>query len=136
MPFRQVLEQQKDVEWTIFNNGWLMDYFLTEDKTYMPSIPDEFPIDPNGWKACIRGTGEQLQSFTSAQDIAKALIMLLSAPVWVGYSLGQSSDELLLTFLGTNNLYHWPMVNFQRSGESHGEVLWFVKLHSFNDLFN
>ena len=93
VPFRKVLEQQNDVEWTIFNNGWLMDYFLTEDKTYMPSIPDEFPIDPNNWKACIRGTGDQVQSFTSARDIAKALIMLLSAPEWVGYSLGQSFDE-------------------------------------------
>ncbi len=71
------------MEWTIFNNGWLMDYFLTEDKTYMPAIPDEFPIDPNNWKACIRGTGDQLQSFTSARDIAKALVMLLSAPEWV-----------------------------------------------------
>ena len=93
MPFRKILENQKDVEWTIFNNGWLMDYFLTEDKTYMPSIPDEFPIDPNNWKACIRGTGDQVQSFTSARDIAKSLIMLLSAPEWVGYSLDQSVGE-------------------------------------------
>lgn len=90
VPFREILRQQNDVEWTIFNNGWLMDYFLTEDKTYMPSIPGEFPIDPNNWKACIRGTGDQLQSFTSARDIAKALIMLLSASEWVGYSCGQS----------------------------------------------
>ena len=136
VPFRQILEQQKSVEWTIFNNGWLMDYFLTEDKTYMPSIPDEFPIDPNNWKACIRGTGDQLQSFTSARDIAKALIMLLNAPEWVRCSFGQSFNEWLLTFLGANNLYHWPMVNLQRNGENHGGVLWFVKICSFNDLFN
>jgi len=98
VPFRKILEQEKDVEWTIFNNGWLMDYFLTEDKTYMPPIPNEFPIDPNNWKACIRGTGNQVQSFTSAQDIAKALIMLLSAPEWVSYSHGDSVNEWLLTF--------------------------------------
>lgn len=88
VPFRKILQQQHDVEWTIFNNGWLMEYFLTEDKSYMPSIPDEFPFDPNNWKACIRGTGDQLQSFTSARDIAKALIMLLGALEWVGFSLG------------------------------------------------
>lgn len=99
VPFREILEQEKDVEWTIFNNGWLMDYFLTEDKTYMPSIPNEFPIDPNNWKACIRGTGNQVQSFTSARDIAKALIMLLSAPEWVSYSLGESVNEWLLTLI-------------------------------------
>ena len=93
MPFRQILENHNDVEWTIFNNGWLMNYFLTEDKTYMPLILDEFPIDPNNWKACIRGTDDQVQSFTSARDIAKSLIMLLSAPEWVGYSHGQSVDE-------------------------------------------
>ena len=97
VPFRRILGEQKDVEWTILNNGWLMDYFLTEDKTYMPSIPNEFPVDPNHWKACIRGTGDDVQSFTSARDVAKALIMLLSAPEWVGYSLGQSLDDWLLT---------------------------------------
>lgn len=90
IPFREILGQQNDVEWTIFNNGWLTDYCLTEDKTYMPSIPDEFPIDPNNWKACIRDTGDQLQSFTSARDVARALIMLLSAPEWVGYSLARA----------------------------------------------
>ncbi|KAL9578175.1 MAG: hypothetical protein Q9203_007192, partial [Teloschistes exilis] len=82
VPFRRILEQQSDVEWTIFNNGWFMDYFLTQDKTYLPAIPNEFPVDPNGWKACIRGTGDQVQSFTCARDVAKALIMLLSAPKW------------------------------------------------------
>lgn len=93
VPFRKILEQEKDVEWTIFNNGWLMDYFLTEDKTYMPSIPNEFPIDPNNWKVCIRGTGDQVQSFTSARDIAKALILLLSAPEWVSYPIGKGIHE-------------------------------------------
>lgn len=113
-----------------------MDYFLTQDKTYIPSVPDEFPIDPNNWKACIRGTGDQLQSFTCARDIAKALIMLLSAPEWVGYSLGQSFGEVHLTFLGAHNLYHWPMVNLQRNGESLRGISSFVKLRSFNNLFH
>ena len=93
VPFRKILENEKHVEWTIFNNGWLLDYFLTEGKTHMPSIPNEFPVDPNGWKACIRGTGDQVQSFTSAQDVAKALIMLLGAPAWVSYSISVGSDE-------------------------------------------
>jgi len=93
VPFRRILEEQNDVEWTIFNNGWLMDYFLTEDKSYMPAIPNEFPIDPNGWKACIRGTGDDPQSFTAARDVAKALIMLLAAPKWerTTYITGQWS---------------------------------------------
>jgi hypothetical protein len=87
VPFRSILEQEKNIQWTIFNNGWLMDYFLTKDKSHMPPIPNEFPVDPNNWKACIRGTGNQIQSFTSGQNVAKALIMLLGAPKWVGCSL-------------------------------------------------
>lgn len=60
-----------------------MDYFLTEDKTYMPAIPEEFPIDPNNWRACIRGTGDELQAFTSSRDISKAVTALLGASQWV-----------------------------------------------------
>jgi swainsonine biosynthesis oxidoreductase SwnR len=89
VPFREVLAQEKDVEWTIFNNGWLMDYFLTEEKSYMPAIPKEFPVDPNNWKACIRDTGDQEQSFTSARDVAKALIMLLGSQEWASCPLMQ-----------------------------------------------
>ncbi|RDA86146.1 hypothetical protein CP532_3051 [Ophiocordyceps camponoti-leonardi (nom. inval.)] len=82
VPFRRILEKEQEVEWTIFNTGWLMDYCLTADKSYMPAIPNEFPIDPNGWKACIRGSGDVVQSFTSCRDVAKALIILLEAPKW------------------------------------------------------
>ncbi|CAG8981049.1 hypothetical protein HYALB_00008203 [Hymenoscyphus albidus] len=48
----------------------------------MPAIPDEFPIDPNSWRACIRGSGDEEQAFTSALDIAKAVIELLGATHW------------------------------------------------------
>jgi hypothetical protein len=81
-PFRSLL-RGSNIHWTLFNGGWLMDYFLPHDRTYMPPIPDEFPVDPNNWRACIRGTGNELQSWTSARDIAKAVAELLSAPEWV-----------------------------------------------------
>lgn len=111
-----MLEQEHDIEWTITNNGWFMDYFLTQDKTYMPAIPDEFPIDPNNWKACIRGTGDQLQSFTSARDVAKALLALLGAPQWVGDPLDRSVGRcgFFSDFsLGAHNLHHRPMGDVQ-----------------------
>ena len=69
------------MDWTLVNNGWLMDYFLTKGKTWMPAIPDEFPVDPNGWGVCVRGTGDEPQSFTSARDIGKAVLELLA---WEG----------------------------------------------------
>lgn len=85
-PFRKFLRGSSGIEWTLFNGGWLMDYFLTKDRTYMPAIPDEFPIDPSNWRACIRGTGDELQAFTSSRDISKALVELLGATQWVIFS--------------------------------------------------
>ncbi|PFH62476.1 hypothetical protein XA68_13378 [Ophiocordyceps unilateralis] len=118
VPFRKILEKEEEVEWTIFNNGWLMDYFLTADKSYMPSIPKEFPVDPNGWRACIRGTGEQVQSFTSGRDVAKALIMLLDAPEWerTTYVTGQWStfNEMVKSM---EVFYGRPMEKTYRSEE-------------------
>lgn len=69
------------MDWTLVNNGFLMDYFLSKEKTWMPAIPDEFPVDPNGWGACVRGTGDEPQGFTSARDIGKAVVELLA---WEG----------------------------------------------------
>lgn len=86
-PFRQLLLKEtapveeggkKKVDWTLFNNGWLMEYFLPNTKSWMPAIPDEFPVDPNGWRACVRGTGDEPQGFTSAREIAKAVVELLA----------------------------------------------------------
>ena len=82
-PFRQLLRETRGIEWTLFNGGWLADYFLNKEKTYMPAIPDEFPIDANGFKACIRGTGDEPQSWTCAREIARAVVELLRAPQWV-----------------------------------------------------
>lgn len=81
-PFRALL-RKSSIQWTLFNGGWLMDYLLPSNQTYMPSIPDEFPVDPNGWKACIRGAGDEPQSFTLSRDIARAVAELLAAPEWV-----------------------------------------------------
>ena len=60
-----------------------MDYFLKSEKTYLKPIPEEFPVDPNGWKVCVRGTGEEMQTFTMARDVAKAVVELLGADEWV-----------------------------------------------------
>ncbi|KAL8809571.1 MAG: hypothetical protein Q9200_003291 [Gallowayella weberi] len=101
-PFRQMLRDQNGrVEWTCVCPGWLMDYFLPSGgnagrKKYMKPIPDEFPVDPDGWKALIRGTGEEAQSWTSARDIADAVVELCKAEkgIWeeVTYVAGEWSN--------------------------------------------
>ncbi|KAL8684383.1 MAG: hypothetical protein Q9224_006389 [Gallowayella concinna] len=115
VPFREILEKEKKIEWTIFNNCWLMEYFLPEDQTYMPSAP-EFPIDRKNWKACIRGTGDQTQTFTSARDVAKALVMLFRAPEWehTTYIAGQWSSFNDMVRL-MENLHGHPMEKTFRS---------------------
>jgi hypothetical protein len=63
-----------------------MDYFLPKEKTYMTVIPELFPIDPNGWEACIRGTGDEPQSYTTGRNVGQALVELLAAPEWVRHT--------------------------------------------------
>ena len=82
-PIRKMLREIDGLQWTLVNQGFFMDYFLKTEKTYLKPIPDEFPVDPNGWKVRIRGTGEEMQTFTMARDVAKAVIELLTADAWV-----------------------------------------------------
>ncbi|KAI0517551.1 hypothetical protein F5B22DRAFT_603356 [Xylaria bambusicola] len=82
LPFRRILQETVGIEWTLFNCGWLVDYFLPQHLTRMPAEPDTVPIDANGWRACIRGSGDELQSWTWTKDVAAAVGELLAAPSW------------------------------------------------------
>lgn len=82
-PIRKILRETSTLQWTLFNQGFFMDYFLPAGKTYLKPIPDEFPVDPNGWKVCIRGTGDEPIAFTLVREVAKAVVELLTASEWV-----------------------------------------------------
>ncbi|KAL9130411.1 MAG: hypothetical protein Q9175_007030 [Cornicularia normoerica] len=92
-PFRQMLREQTEIEWTLFNPGWLADYFLPKEKTYISPIPDKFPADPNNWRACIRGSGDEPQSWTCGREIGRAVTELCKARRWeqVTYVAGEWS---------------------------------------------
>ncbi|MCJ1404226.1 hypothetical protein MMC11_007451 [Xylographa trunciseda] len=92
-PFRKILKESSGIQWTLFNFGWLADYFLPEKKTHIPPLPVGFPIDPNSWRACIRGTGDEPQAWTCAREVGKAVAELLEAPEWepVTYVVGEWS---------------------------------------------
>ncbi|KAL9638264.1 MAG: hypothetical protein Q9164_001667 [Protoblastenia rupestris] len=81
-PFRQLLRQQDEIEWTLFNMGWLADYFLPDGKSHMRSIPDKFPIDAERWEAVLRGTGEEMQCWTVGRDVGRAVVELCRAEKW------------------------------------------------------
>ena len=90
-PFRRMLEASVGIEWTLVNNGWFMDYFLPKGHTYMRPVPDEFPVDPNEWRVCIKGTGDEPQSWTWCRDVGRAVTRLLQAPEWVSRDYEQIS---------------------------------------------
>ncbi|KAJ5519843.1 hypothetical protein N7463_000296 [Penicillium fimorum] len=90
-PFRTILQQSRGIEWTLFCHGWFMEYFIPENKSYMTHIPGEFPIDLKSWSYCVRGTGEEPQTWTCGRDVARAVAELLAAPQWepVTYIVGE-----------------------------------------------
>lgn len=96
-PFRQILKAQHEIEWTLFNVGWLADYFLPPSKTYMTPVPDKFPIDPAGWRACIRGTGDEVQSWLCGRDVGRAVMELCKADEWVSKAIDSLAKINVLT---------------------------------------
>ncbi|KAJ5747710.1 uncharacterized protein N7511_009406 [Penicillium nucicola] len=106
-PFREILRKTRGIQWTLFNQGWFMEYFVSEEKSYMKYLPGEFPINPIDWHYCVRGTGDEPQSWTCGRDVAKAVAELLAADEWepVTYVAGTSGTfnwaaELLEKFYG------------------------------------
>ena len=78
-----MLREQNQVEWTLFNIGWLADYFIPKELTYIKPAPRDFPIDANDYWAIVRGTGDERQSWTCARDVARAVVELCKASEWV-----------------------------------------------------
>ena len=59
-----------------------MENFLPTSKDDEPGTVG-FPINPNEWCASIPGTGNELQAWTSAGDVGKAIFALLGFESWV-----------------------------------------------------
>lgn len=81
-PFRHVLKKS-NIQWTLLESGWLMDYLMTAKNTYMRLETKGYPIHLEDWEYTVLGKGDQLQTFTCARDVAKAMVQLLSAKKWV-----------------------------------------------------
>ncbi|MCJ1350965.1 MAG: hypothetical protein MMC33_000947 [Icmadophila ericetorum] len=115
-PFRKVLRESSGVEWTLVEVGWLMDYFIPQGKTYVRHYEGLFPIDPVNWRACIYATGDELQTWTCAREIGKAIVELLKAPEWepVTYVAGEWSTFNVAVKL-MEEVYGRPMPMTHRS---------------------
>ncbi|KAB8238205.1 hypothetical protein ETB97_009400 [Aspergillus alliaceus] len=84
-PVRKALQEQKELEWTIVNNGWLVDYIVPRRNRYLSDVGEAFPIDVEEKRIVIPGTGKDLVDITSARDLAAALALLAKAPSWEPY---------------------------------------------------
>ncbi|KAK1148118.1 hypothetical protein N8T08_010757 [Aspergillus melleus] len=112
--FRETIADEKDVEWTLVNGGWFMDYIVQGNKvdpttvsykpasrgpseaakpatlprdldtskvrSHMKPLPGVWPLDLDTFTATRLGTGEEPIGWTSARDVARALVKLLDAP--------------------------------------------------------
>lgn len=81
-PVRQALRQQKEVMWTLFNLGWLVDYFIPAKMRYIKDIGEFHPVRLDDKTMVIPGTGEELIAFTSVRDGAKAISKLFEHDSW------------------------------------------------------
>jgi uncharacterized protein YbjT (DUF2867 family) len=92
-PVREQLRGQNEVMWTLFNCGWLTDYFIPANKRYIKDIGGYHPVDLSTGSFIIPGNGEDPITFTAARDVAKALARLISCDEWeeVTYVSGDSA---------------------------------------------
>lgn len=85
-PIRRILRSQgegkgkgegKVLEWTLVCCGWILDYILPRENRYMKDIGDSFPVNLEGKRAVIPGTGREAVDFISARDLARGLVALV-----------------------------------------------------------
>ncbi|KAL3447461.1 NAD(P)-binding protein [Aspergillus insuetus] len=83
-PLREYLKfiPRSDLQWTLFNLGWFMEYFIPAGKSYMKLLPGEFPFDLEKWTFTVRGGGDVLQSCTFGRDVGRAVAVLLGVDEW------------------------------------------------------
>lgn len=76
---RKLLETQNEIEYTLFNQGWFMDYFIPADRSHMKRILPVWPLDFEQGTIRIPGTGDEPVTFTAARDTGKALARLATS---------------------------------------------------------
>lgn len=71
------LKRHKSLEWTLFHNGYFMDYF---GQPWAPThMPSEVPfVDIEACQATIPGTGEEQVVWTHTTDVAKFVSRAIS----------------------------------------------------------
>lgn len=89
IPIREALAKQTDVEYTFLCIGWFGDYWnlpAGDDakwKSYMKDLRPVWPVDTTKRTVRINGDGKARVTFTTARDVAAAMVKLFAARSWV-----------------------------------------------------
>lgn len=94
-PFRKMLYAQTEVQWTLFNQGWLAKSFLPPRMTHLALFDGMFLVAIEGWTACIRDTGDEPQCLTAAGDVGAAVGIVLHDSSMGGQGSFSSSARYL-----------------------------------------
>lgn len=79
-PIREMLRNQKEIEWTLLCMGWFADYFVPAKNRNLKDIGPYHPFDWAAKKVLIAGTGNEPVDMTWARDVMKGLDALFKAP--------------------------------------------------------
>lgn len=82
IPVREALRAQKEVTYTMFAFGWIIDYIVPKEQRYMKDIGDFHPVQFEKGTMVIPGTGDEKITFTAARDGAKAVAALMKFKEW------------------------------------------------------
>jgi nucleoside-diphosphate-sugar epimerase len=85
-PIRKALREQTEIEWTLVNIGWLVDYVVPRRNRYLKEPGETFPVNVEEKRLVIPGTGKESVDVTAARDVAAALALLAKAPSWEPYT--------------------------------------------------
>ncbi|KAF7536526.1 hypothetical protein G7Z17_g13036 [Cylindrodendrum hubeiense] len=84
-PVREALRKQNNVTWTLFCNGWFLDYAVPSSNRYF-NDGQAFSMDFKTKVIKVYGKGTQLVDLTSARDVGKALAELVKHDEWEDYT--------------------------------------------------
>ncbi|KAI8719888.1 NAD(P)-bd-dom domain-containing protein [Fusarium sp. LHS14.1] len=78
LPILEALRAQKDVYWTFFCQGWMVDYILPSNQRHLADFGERWVQNYETKVFTLYGNGAQKVDFTSARDTTHAVGVLLN----------------------------------------------------------
>ncbi|KAF5572234.1 hypothetical protein FPCIR_14334 [Fusarium pseudocircinatum] len=76
--WRDKLKEQKEIKYTFVCNGWFAEYIFPLNRRYLGDVGAGFPVEHGTKRFHVYGDGRQRVTLTSARDVARAALAILS----------------------------------------------------------